>query len=895
MTGRHPKENIANILRGTGKVMLALLLMFALGQLSAPELQAQEKRKSELEKVNEKKNKSNRRLKRRGDKGKSNRQKLRTTRFKTRSRQGEKSYKGDITGRKVVTKTSPRRSSAGKAPPNPYAGRPKGGEGSRFKARRSDPRFSRKRNETAGRGTGLPRSASKGRERAWKGNAAGRVISTRSKRTSYTGKSQYQRFPGSARSITRDPERPKKKTRIVPRSVSGANRIRKGRSPYSSFRRQTAWEKAYKGDITGRPFRTKRTVERPIIQKPRDTRYSKGGRKDRPYKGGTLGGGFRTATRPSERAWKNDISGTKLRKRTSKRPKFNGNYYQTYPFRQKQGERAFKGKIKGSGYKSVSSRKERPGQRIQGRKPPGEGTRRGISFQGNIKGGKPLKGGGSVSGRRWNNQGRAIQGRGTTGQDSRTARFQGNIKGGKPLKGGGSISGRRWNNQGRAVQGRGATGQDNRIARFQGNVKGGKPLKGGGSISGRRWNNQGRPVQGRGTTGQDSRTARFQGNIKGGKPLKGGGSISGRRWNNQGRAVQGRGATGQDNRIARFQGNIKGGKPLKGGGSISGKRWNNNGTPLQRKGTTRQDNNVAKFQGNIKGLKPFKGGGSVSRNNWNNDGKPITKERLRFQDMDIAVWKGRTKRKSKEPSSETKKATTFTGRTKPFIRGKYDGFASEYRGEQKRKFGYVHNPNSADEALKVREPEKNVRLSAQFQGRTKTRRKYVKNKNAADESLRVVKPGKNETEAGNYRGFHTPLRYLKNKQAAEESLKARAPGTSYAQIKEYRGTLKRTMRFTKNPNSADGALKGIGPSRASIKASNYQGNIKMSKKSIRNTHPSFKYNDGRDDSNEFKKGLFNLRLFWAKLFKKNENQPQHLKSKERKPRFDKREQGLWYD
>jgi hypothetical protein len=41
--------------------------------------------------------------------------------------------------------------------------------------------------------------------------------------------------------------------------------------------------------------------------------------------------------------------------------------------------------------------------------------------------------------------------------------------------------------------------------------------------------------------------------------------------------------------------------------------------------------------------------------------------------------------------------------------------------------------------------------------------------------------------------------------------------------------------------------------------------------------------------------LTNFKLWWAKLFKKSETQPDHLKEKYKKPRYDKREEGLWYD
>ena len=124
-------------------------------------------------------------------------------------------------------------------------------------------------------------------------------------------------------------------------------------------------------------------------------------------------------------------------------------------------------------------------------------------------------------------------------------------------------------------------------------------------------------------------------------------------------------------------------------------------------------------------------------------------------------------------------------------------------------------------------------------------------------------------------------------------MKKRPAGDSYARISNYRGTVKRSFRYMKNPNSADGALKHRGPSRAMISASNYQGNVKMSKKSLRNMHPSYKYEHERTNSTA--KSQFNLKLFWSKLFKKQENQPKMLKEKVREPRFDKGEKGLWND
>ena len=41
--------------------------------------------------------------------------------------------------------------------------------------------------------------------------------------------------------------------------------------------------------------------------------------------------------------------------------------------------------------------------------------------------------------------------------------------------------------------------------------------------------------------------------------------------------------------------------------------------------------------------------------------------------------------------------------------------------------------------------------------------------------------------------------------------------------------------------------------------------------------------------------LTGLRLWWSRTFKKNDEQPEHLKAKSGKPRYDKGEEGMWYD
>ncbi|MTI21991.1 hypothetical protein E1176_13245 [Fulvivirga sp. RKSG066] len=834
------------------KVLFGFIIFICVSVIPDNEVVAQEK--SRYEKIQERKNKANRRLKRRGDKSRKGKRKF--TQFKIRNRQGDKAYKGDITGRKVRSRISlTKRSRAAHPQPNPYAGRRKQTEASRAKAFKRTVRFSQKPTE-----------------RAWKGNLTGSRIATKDFRSEkqkikagrsplsgggISGERDGARFTGQGfkgvRSISGRSDGSRKRNRIVPRSSSGAYTVRKRAKPYA-IRERSKWESAYKGDITGRKFQTKRTLDRPTIQAAPEVNYSfqgKGRRGDRAYKG-KITGGYKSATSAKEKAWKNDISGTKLRIRTSGQPKFNDPHFRPYYSRKRKGDKAFRGKLPGGGYKTAGRKIERTSRALP-QKAPAAGSERAIRFQGNMKAQKPLKGGGSISEKLRNNNGNPIQGRGYRDQDQRVAKFQGNLKGRKPLKGGGSISEKLRNNNGNPIQGRGFKEQDQRVARFQGNIKGGKPLKGGGSISAKLRNNDGRPIQGRGFKDQDQRIARFQGNLKGGKPLKGGGSISAKLRNNDGKPIQGRGFKDQDQRIARFQGNIKGGRPLKGGGSIARNQCNNDGKPIQGRGFKDQDQKIAGFQGNLK------------------------------------------QRRNTDITDQDRKTARHTGNIKQwkYKTGPLDEM--KYTGSFKRTGKHKMNPNSPDEGLKTKAPSKATAKASDFQGRFKVTGKFKQNPNSADEALPGKMPTKATTKAMDYQGrIKLTSKYKKNPNSADEALPGIGPKKPMIAASKYQGTLKINRFAYKNrPNAVKGSMRGIGPSKAAIAASNYQGNLKMRKGQLADKHPSYKFD--RPQDNLVDKTKFSLKLLWSKLFKKSENQPQMLKEKERKPRYDKGEQGLWND
>ncbi len=703
---------------------------------------AQERNK--FEKLNERKNKSNRRTKRRGDKGKSNKAKLRATKFKSRTRQGERAYKGDITGRKVVTKTTKRRSSARYAQPNPYAGRKRRTEESVAKKVLSSPKYTARPSETAKKVRVNPRYSKRPRERSWSSKGFGRAARSISGNTTFTRNRRYQ--GGAVRSATRSSESKATRGRVVPRSASGNYNVRKRKSPYNVFRQKKAWEKAFKGDITGRTFRTKVTTERPIIQSPRKTKYSqRTGKGDRPYAGG-LNGGYKSATRTPERAWKKDISGNKLRIRTSKGPNFSGGQFTPYPVsKNRKGDQAYRGKIKGK-HKSISNRKEVAGKKSRASTPPGAGTSKGIRFQGNIKSQKPLKGGGSVARNNWNNRGQSVNKVLNTQQNQKARSFQGNLKLGKPLKGGGSVARNNWNNKGQSVTKASNNEQNRRTRSFQGNLKLGKPLKGGGSIARKNWNNKGQSVNKPVESVEGRKASNFTGNFK---PFKGGtydalaGFYKGdqkrkfkyqKKPNAHKEALKVRPNSKNDRLAINYTGNVK----------QSNYKHNPNAVKeaLKVKSATKNDRLAGNFTGNVKQ--------SGYKHNPN-----AVKEALKVR-------------------SDTKN----------------DRLAGNYTGNFKQS-KYKRNPNAADEALKVRSPGKNDFKGGNFTGRSKITWTYKQNPSASKESLKNIAPAKGTAEGASFQGrFKMASNYSRKPHAADGALKGVGPSRAAVKAANYQGNIK---------------------------------------------------------------------------------------------------------
>ncbi len=298
--------------------------------------------------------------------------------------------------------------------------------------------------------------------------------------------------------------------------------------------------------------------------------------------------------------------------------------------------------------------------------------------------------------------------------------------------------------------------------------------------------------------------------------------------------------------LRKYDGRLTGRQPLKGGGSVSGKGWNNEGRPLEVR-TPRQGAIAALYQGNIKAKPRAKGGGSISGKLWNNNETPIP---------------------GKTYSDDARKVAGYPGKNRMF--DLHPGFVDQgarYTGPIKlKKFNrsYTQHPDAAEASVKKKRLSKHAFDAEGLQVKVKER-EYARKPHAAEGASPGIKPSKESVRAS-----------------------------------EYARSIRRNWDYIRNPSSSEEALKTREPGKAFALSSAYQGNIKMQKFKLfeknRNLHPDTKFiKTNRNNVPEEKDLLTNFKLWWARLFKKQETQPDHLKDKGHKPRYDKGEAGMWYE
>ncbi len=732
-------------------------------------------------------------------------------------------------------------------------------------------------------------------------------------------------------------EPPGKKKRVTPRSSSQAYVTRGKRNVY--WGKYSKGERAITTDVAGRPLRTKnfRTPGNPVM-KASDPYYGRKKTGDRAYKG-TFRSGFATATRRGELPWKGDVSGQPIRKSKGRdnqvagepgtSPRISPGFSAKYMKQDFSRLRGIKTK-KGGG--SVTG-KYKSNQPLSPRA-PGIGASYMRQDQNKLRGIKPVKGGGgSVTGKYKSNQPLSARAPGIGASYMR--KDLGKLRGIKPVKGGGgSISGRMKSNTPLGARAPGNPRIASMMGNYSGNVKSFRPPKGGGSVSGQMKKNNNIPIPVRAPL--DQRAANYQdvykgfikrnkvtsgfsqdglsysGSIKARRAPKGGGSISGS-WNNKNQPIAGKTPGAASARVSKFQGNLKQEaksfsqagygyagnikmrpktfsqegydfsgynktkKPLKGGGSVSGRLWNNDNRPIPGKTPGGSANKIDSYQGTLtltpksfsrdgydfsgynKTKKPAKGGGSVSGKLWNNNGEPLP----------VRI-----------PAGDQAGEVNYAGKTK----------LPRFKRE------YVRNPNANEEALKKHRPYETVYEINGLMVSVK-QKETEKKPNAVKGSMPGVPPSKATVKASQYsRSMKMYWEYKHNPSSADDAQKTIMYSKSFEHATSFAGKARLTKNYRHNPNSDRDALKVIAPGRAYARVTDYQGNIKMNKYNHKKHFPDAQFAHSKGNNvKEERTIMTDVKLIWAKLFKKNGTQPDAVKDKVRRPRYDKKEKELWKD
>jgi hypothetical protein len=141
--------------------------------------------------------------------------------------------------------------------------------------------------------------------------------------------------------------------------------------------------------------------------------------------------------------------------------------------------------------------------------------------------------------------------------------------------------------------------------------------------------------------------------------------------------------------------------------------------------------------------------------------------------------------------------------------------------------------------------------------------------------------------------------YKRNPNSANDALPVRKASPETLKAGRTVTGVKRDWDYIHNPSSADDAQRTREPGRAFAKSTQFQGHIRLKKFDFfgkTDRHPDAQFvKTNKNNVPEEKDMLTNFKLWWARLFRKAETQPDHLKEKDRKPRYDKGEAGLWYD
>jgi hypothetical protein len=908
-----------------------------------------------------------------GKKAYSNRKQLKRSR-KDRERQVDRSTKGDITGRKITTKRTPRRTYA-RPQDDPYKNR-------RIRTERS----------RAGAPVAPPRTATKKGERARTGDISGqkrvRQKSVRTERVSgypqpnpYVGRKirteksrakSNKREIRSIRSATKPSESRKPRSQSRPVTATAAPKVKTKRNVYRNHERRGG-ERSTNKDIAGKKLRTKNT---------RSAGHMEGG--------GVLTGIDRYEARPRNdegeryRKTRRPATPRSVTRPPETSPKLKGSVYAS---RKNSRSRIFTGAKKAKKVRSLSQPSRKGEKTIFGGKYNAGSVRSvsGYTQARSRKGpGTPI----SLSGRRKrykqkntylgkdrhfgeNSSTKDIAGRNLRTRNYKSYNPRWDAKKFRPYsRGSGRLtseyssaiprSSRRagWNNSGVPLQGRGRNANSEAISGYKGKMRAsGVPSYGRGPEGAYKGKMRasGVPSYGRGPEGAykgKMRSSGIPGYGRGpegaykGKMRSSGISGYGRgpegaykgKMRASGISGYGRGPEGAYKGKMRasgvprygrgqesfYSGRKKAKKPLVGGGSIT-RGWNNGGVPLMKKGRNANNESIAGYKGkmpisampnysksregsyagNMKAKKPLKGGGSITRR-WNNNGEPLVGKGRNANSEAISGYRGRMPI-SAMPSYGKSKEGVYAGKMKAKkpLKGGGGSITRHWNNKEEPLIGRGQSGTDKDRLvyqgnMKAKKKIKGGGGSITRQWNNKGEPIEGKGRTATDEDIlayqgkmRAAGRGDIGPSEGMNRGRTKSLSFIRlgdpthmglHKEAHNKKVNNRLP-------KEL--SRKERLRM----KGADGLDNG--KSRAftfwAIGDPTHGGLLRSPSQAKGRLHPSSSYTASNKSRNsiEEKEQPVKLKIWWAKLFKKNSNQPDSVKEKPKRPRYDKDERSIW--
>lgn len=708
------------------------------------------------------------------------------------------------------------------------------------------------------------RSASAETSRSSRFQQRGPFVNRSSKNTQSVSSSS-NRFTRKGK-LSAGPTPPGKKRTVTPRSASQQFVTRGRKDVY--WGKFSKGEKAITTDVSGNPLRRRnyRTPPNEIIQPKNPYADRKKSSGDRAYSG-TFKSGHVSRSKRTENAWKGDLAGQSLRKRSDRQNQVAGQKIGTpkmfgglsakiqRTFDNRKGVRPEKG---GGGSVSGKLRSNAP---LTGR-PPGIGASAMMRGQNRITGIRPQKGGGgSISGKLRSNS--PISGRPPGIGASAMLRGQNRITGMRPQKGGGgsiSAAGKYRSNQ--SFNGRnGPLSITGKNRAYEVNTRSGGSI----SATGKYRSNQ--PLSARQAPLSISNKNRVY-EVR----SRGGGSISATGKYRSNEAFNGRKAPlsiSNKNRVYEFK--------SRGGGSISAtgkyrsnEAFNGRQRPLSITGQNKKYDHKAPAIRSMSGLL------------WNNNNQPINVRTPGVGGSALARYERRIN--TRQP-------------TKVFSQGGLN-YYKENGAERSRKGPLKSTEkswNNNGQPIQVRTPlSGEARKAEDLQVGVKSKKTGTK-PNAVKGSMPGLAPTKATVKASEYsRSMKVYWSYKHNPSSADEAQKTIAPSKSFTRASSYAGRTRLTKNYRHNPMSDKDALKVIAPGRAYARITDYQGNIKMGKYNDKRFLPDSKFAHGRQNNVKQERTMMtDFKLLWTKIFKKNGTQPDAVKEKSVRPRYDKRERELW--